>query len=80
MVSGLTKTRAERQFGQRRKSHVQRKRSAARRRTRPCCDRRSTLSWWRSATISNCSAVRVRKEEQAALYTEAHRENMGREA
>ena len=79
-VSGLTMMSAERQRDHSGSSHAHKKRSSVVSRTRTGCDLRSTLIWWRRARISNCTAARVRKEEQRVVNRETNRLNMGTRA
>jgi hypothetical protein len=66
-VSGLTMMSAERQPDHTCSSHAHKRRSIPVSRTRPRCDLRSTLVWWRRARISNCRAARVWKQERRVL-------------
>jgi hypothetical protein len=57
--------------------NAHKRRSVPASRTRPRCDLRSTLIWWRRARISNCWDARVWKEQQRVPRKERNRVNMG---
>jgi hypothetical protein len=78
-VSGLTITSADCQPLQRRESQTHKNRSAILRRGRmPRLDRWRTRSWWRRASISACSATRVRMLRRRTNNSEEMIVNMAR--